>query len=139
VKFKPGQVLYGCWPYTDDDGRVSITVDEWEVRTVRRKRNSQSRWGVPKALPDDNLYVNLTQRHVGLTQDKKGAWLKNPPACCRRQFAVGYGLPSDLFTTPLQALKFALTAADSDAEARAVKSRITKLRNAKKKGDACHR
>ncbi|KON62797.1 hypothetical protein KOEU_37150 [Komagataeibacter europaeus] len=135
MKFKPGQVFYGCWPYTDDDGRVSITIDEWEVRTVRHKRNSQTRWGVPKALPDNNLYVNLTQRHVGLTQDKKGVWLKNIPAYCRRKFSVDHGLPSDLFTTPLQALKFALTAADSEAETRAVKSRITKLRNAKKKKD----
>ncbi|WP_420284433.1 hypothetical protein [Serratia liquefaciens] len=134
MKFKPGQVFYGCWPYTDDNGRVEITVDEWEVRTVRRKRNSQTRWSVPKQFPDKSLYVNLTQRSTSLTQDKKGVWLKNIPACCRRQFPVEYGLPSNLFTTPLQALKYALTVADSDAETRAVKSRITKLRNAKKKG-----
>ncbi|EPS1205517.1 TPA: hypothetical protein ACGD48_004777 [Serratia marcescens] len=133
MKFKPGKVFYSCWPYTDDNGRVEITIDEWEVRTVRRKRNSQTRYGVPKAYPDKSLYVNVAQRGTLLTQDKKGAWLPNIPACCRRQFSVERGLPSDLFTTPLQALKFALTAAESDAESRAVKSRITKLRNAKKK------
>lgn len=135
VKFKLGQVFYTCWPYTNEAGRVEITIDEWEVRTIRRKRNSQSRFGVKKAYADDTQYVNLVQRG-SLTQDKKGNWLKNIPACCRHQFPASGTPLSSMFTTPLQALKFALTVAEGDAELRAVKSRITKLRNAKKKGDA---
>ncbi len=130
MEFKRGQVFYGCWPYTDDTGRVEITVDEWVVRSVQKKRNSQQRWGVPKFTPDNTVYVNLTQRVVDLTIHRKtGAWMKSIPACCRRQFIAANGLPGYLFTTPLQALKYALKVADTDAERRAVKSRITKLRN----------
>ncbi|WP_440530583.1 hypothetical protein [Serratia nevei] len=129
MKLKPGKVFYSCWPYTNEAGRVEITVDEWEVRTIRRKRNSQSRFGVKKAFTDDTLYVNLVQR-CSLTQDKKGNWFKNIPSCCREQFPADGKPHRSMFTTPLQALKFALTVADSDAEKRAVKSRITKLRNA---------
>lgn len=133
MEFKRGQVFYGCWPYTNDDGRVEITIDEWVVRSVQKKRNSQQRWGVPKFTPDNTVYVNLTMRVVDLTIHRKtGAWMKTIPACCRWQTTAASGLPSHLFTTPLQALKFALKVADTDAERRAVKSRITKLRNQKK-------
>ncbi|MDQ7101907.1 MULTISPECIES: hypothetical protein [unclassified Serratia (in: enterobacteria)] len=135
MKIKPGKIFYSCWPYTDDKGRVEITIDEWEVRNIRRKRNSQSQYGVPKAFPNETRYVNLTMRG-SLTQDKNGLWFKNIPACCRSQFPEDKGPGDYLFTTQLQALKFALTVAESPAETRAVKSRITKLRNAKKKKNA---
>lgn len=134
MEFKKGQVFYGCWPYTDDEGRVEITVDEWVVRSIQKKRNSQQRWGIPKFTPDNTVYVNLSQRIVGVTVDKKtGAWDKSIPAWCRRQFVAARGLPDNLFTTPLQALKFALKVAETEAEKRAVKSRITKFRNKRKK------
>lgn len=134
MEFKTGQVFYTCWPYTDDEGRVKIEVDEWVVRSIQKKRNSQTRYGIPRAVPNDSVYVNLTNRIPGLTTDKKtGAWDKSISKWFRRQFIRDNGLPDDMFTTPLQALKYALKNCDSDAEVRAVKSRITKLRNKRKK------
>lgn len=131
MAIKKGQVFYSCWPFTNDNGRVEITVDEWVVRSIQRKRNSQSQYGIPKLYRDDTVYVNLSQRWEGVTC-RKGVWDKSIPDCCRRQFVLNNGLPHNLFTTPLQALKFALTVAETDAETRAVKTRITKLRNQKK-------
>lgn len=126
MKVKKGDIFYCCWPYTNDNGRVEITVDEYVVRSIQRKRNSQQRWGVPALYPDDTVYVNCVHRIKGLTITK-GVW------GMRKQFRLEGELPFELFTTPLQALKFALKQCDTPAETRAVKTRITKLRSSKKK------
>ncbi|WII71723.1 hypothetical protein QJS83_14755 [Bdellovibrio sp. 22V] len=135
MKYKVGGIMYSCWPYTHDDGRVEVTVDEWVIRSVQKKRNSQSRYGVPVLNPDERRYVNLAQRIEGLTVNKKGEWLKTIPTCCKFQFAENVP-PFHLFTTHLQALKFALKNCESDAETRAVKSKITRFRNARAKEKA---
>jgi hypothetical protein len=131
MKIKPGTIFYGCYPYTDENGKVEITVDEWVVRSIRKKRNSQTRYGIPLAYPDTQDYVNLVQKYDGLTWSKTG-WLKNISPMFRRQFVLGGDLPHDLFTTPLQALKYAEKIADTPGELKAVRTRITKLRNSKK-------
>lgn len=132
MKIKPGTIFYGCYPYTDENGKVEITVDEWVVRTIRKKRNSQTRYGIPKSYPDMNDYVNLVHKHEGLTWSEKTGWMKNIASMFRRQFILGRDLPYDLFTTPLQALKYAEKIADTPGELKAVRTRITKLRNSKK-------
>ena len=132
MKIKPGTIFYGCYPYTDENGKIEITVDEWVVRTIRKKRNSQTRYGIPKSYPDMNDYVNLVHKHEGLTWSEKNGWMKNISSMFRRQFILGRDLPYGLFTTPLQALKYAEKIADTPGELKAVRTRITKLRNSKK-------
>lgn len=111
---KVGAVLYTAsgvvW-----DGKASIDVNEWVVRSIQCKRGSKSKFGFKNLYPEDSAqYVNVTQRVDGITWGKLSkatgdyGWKKSIPAEYREQFKVGSDLPNGFYTTKLQALKYAL-------------------------------
>lgn len=162
---KKGSVLYRCIAGTDADNKRFIQMQEWVVRSIQRKRGSQSRLGraymVMLCDRDDRLYVNITERYLHVTVDKKGNWLKSIPSDCRAQFKRDdERLPKGYYTTQEQAVKYAIQdkqeslatykqwledekgdpeetelnqecVDDATAELRLLKSRLTKLKNQK--------
>lgn len=111
---KVGAVLYTAsgvvW-----DGKTSIDVNEWVVRSIQCKRGTKSKFGFKNLYPEDTAqFVNVTQRVDGITWGKLSAktgdfgWKKSIPAEYRDQFKVGSELPNGFYTTKLQALKYAL-------------------------------
>lgn len=112
---KTGATLYRATGY-EWEGRIQITVDEWVVRSIRRRRGSQSQFGsrLPSLLREDQLYVNLAVRLERITWGKRSVrtgdvgWLKSIPKEFRSQFKVGDDLPVGMYTTQLAALKYCL-------------------------------
>jgi hypothetical protein len=117
-KIKVGAVLYKVDAAEWDDGSTSITIDEWIVRSIRRKRGTQTRMGKMRIGSEYGdtapLYVNVTAKIKDVTwvrQSRKVndyGWSKSIPSNLRNQFKVGTRLPVGVFTTPLAALKWAL-------------------------------
>lgn len=125
-KIKVGAVLYKVDVAEWDDGSVSISVDEWVVRSIKRKRGTQTPGGkrrVGDAYGDTApLYVNVSAKIKDVTwvrQSRKVAdfgWAKSIPKHLKEQFQVGCRLPLGIFTTPLAALKWALKNAEKCLE-----------------------
>ncbi len=150
-RLKPGTVFYSAIAdYDDEEGTAFLDLDEWHVRSIRAKRGSKTRYGVRITNPfiDTRSQVNLVQKteFTWVKRSKRHGdfgWSDNIPSYYRRQFALGESLPPYLFSTPLQALKYARAGVEKDVEKswlsrenadkvlRLVKSRITRLRNKK--------
>lgn len=117
-RIKVGTTLYRVDVDEWDDGRTSIAIIEWVVRSIRRKRGTQTPMGkrrVGKNYGDTApVYVNVTAKIENVTwvrQSRKVAdfgWSKSIPELFRRQFKVGSRLPLGIFTTELAALKWSL-------------------------------
>lgn len=117
-RIKVGAVLYKVDVAEWDDGSTSISIDEWLVRSIKRKRGTQTPMGkrrIGDAYGDTApLYVNVTAKVKDVTwvrQSRKVndfGWSKSIPKNYREQFQVGKRLPLGIFTTPLAALKWAL-------------------------------
>ncbi|EMF7428917.1 hypothetical protein V4F63_004067 [Vibrio vulnificus] len=117
-RIKVGAVLYKVDVAEWDDGSTSISIDEWLVRSIKRKRGTQTPMGkrrIGDAYGDTApLYVNVTAKVKDVTwvrQSRKVndfGWSKSIPKHYREQFQVGKRLPLGIFTTPLAALKWAL-------------------------------
>lgn len=128
---KIGAVLYRACGY-EHDGRIHISLEEWVVRSIQRKRGSKSKFGfkLPESLQRKDLYVNVTQRVKSVTWGKRSnkigdfGWLKSIPQEFREQFAVGENLPYGMYTTKLSALKHALK--ESQAEVRWYEEKIAR-------------
>lgn len=116
---KPGAVLYEAYGY-EYEGTIRVDISEWIVRSIRKKRGSQTSMGFKVFVSDDQVYVNLTEKidlvTWGRLSKKKGdyGWLKSIPAEHRRQFRSGDNLPRGLYTTPLAALRFELADKEED-------------------------
>lgn len=112
---KVGAVLYRAHGY-EFEGRIRVDIGEWVVRSIKKRRGSQSMFGsrTIKSLRDDEVYVNLTERVERITWGKRSArigdvgWLKSIPQVFREQFKVGESLPIGMYTTKLAALRSAL-------------------------------
>lgn len=112
---KVGAVLYKVLGY-ECKGRICVDVDEWVVRSIQKKRGSQSQFGrkLPASMQTNDVYVNLTERKKDITWGKRSrkigdvGWLKSIPQLYRAQFKVGDDLPYGMYTTKLAALKYAL-------------------------------
>lgn len=112
---KVGAVLFQVTAYYHD-GKTCVDVDEWHVKSIRKRRGSQTKNGfnVPVYLRNDQVYVNLIAKIEGVTwvrlSRKVGdiGWSPSIPANFRKQFAVGQELPLGIYTTKLQAFKYAL-------------------------------
>ncbi|WP_338854207.1 hypothetical protein WE348_23215 (plasmid) [Alteromonas macleodii] len=113
---KVGVVLYKFEAFTYDDGSSAVELQEWHVRSIQRKRGTQTSYGVKKPLAEyyQDKYVNITQKIKGVTWGKRSrkngdyGFLKSIPEYFRKQFRVGNDLPSGIFTTQLSALKYAI-------------------------------
>lgn len=117
-KIKVGAVLFKVDVAEWDDGSTSITIDEWIVRSMRRRRGTQTYMGRKRAGfnngSDAPVYVNITAKIKDVTwvrQSRKVndfGWSKSISKYHKEQFEVGRRLPMGVFTTPLAALKWAL-------------------------------
>lgn len=113
---KVNAVLYRYDAFTYDDGSSTVDLQEWVVRSIQRKRGSQTRYNrkAPFAEYRQEKFVNITRKVNGLTWGKRSrkngdfGFLKSIPRYCREQFKVGENLPLGIFTTKLAALKFAI-------------------------------
>lgn len=99
-----GSCFYSCSAYSFDDGTSTVDLDEWVVRSIRRKRNSQTIFGIKSHLADFNTtkYVNLA-RKTGYTW-VKGKWAKSIREIDLKQVVLGDFLPLGVFTTRLAAI-----------------------------------
>lgn len=101
---KKGSILWyvnvGYW-----DGKYHCTIDKYVVTTIQCSR------GMGKFKSDTfepTKYVNIRLHEVGVTVNKDGSWMKSIPETFKRKFEVGADLPIGLYTTQLQALKYAV-------------------------------
>lgn len=118
TRIQVGAVLYKVDLSEWDDGSTTISVDEWVVRSIKRKRGTQTAMGKRRVGNEYGdtapLYVNVCAKIQGKTRIKKSkkagdfGWSSSIPQQLREQFKVGSYLPLGLFTTPLAALRWAL-------------------------------
>ena len=114
-KIKVGAVLYGAMGY-EWEGRIILDVNEWVVRSIQKKRGSQTRYGraLSQAFRNDDVYVNITEKVKDITWGKRSkkngdyGWLSSISQQHRQNFKVGERLPYGIYTTKLAALKHAL-------------------------------
>ncbi len=116
-KIKVGVTLFSVSTDTDPDTKkTSVDINEWVIRSVKKKRGSQSSYGckVFQFNGSDDKYVHCTQKINGLTygklSNKKGdyGFFKSIPLYCKKKFKVGEHLPDGIFTTTLAAAKYRL-------------------------------
>ncbi|KAB0482368.1 hypothetical protein F7Q91_02895 [Vibrio chagasii] len=118
TKIQVGAILYKVDVCEWDDGSTNINLVEWEVRSIRRKRGTQTPMGkrrIGSQFGDSApLYVNVTAKIKNRTWIKQPAsiggygWTKSISKHCQDQFEVGKRLPIGMFTTQRAALKWAL-------------------------------
>lgn len=118
TKIRVGAVLFKADVTEWDDGSTSISIEEWVVRSIQRKRGTQTAMGkrrIGREYGDTApRYVNVTAKVKDITwvrQSRKVndfGWSKSIPSYYREQFEVGRRLPRGIFTTQLAALKWAL-------------------------------
>lgn len=116
-KIKVGVTLFSVSTDTDPETKkASVDINEWVIRSVKKKRGSQSSYGckVFQFNGSDDKYVHCTQKINGLTygklSNKKGdyGFFKSIPLYCKKKFKVGEHLPDGVFTTILAAAKYRL-------------------------------
>ncbi|MEH6688753.1 MAG: hypothetical protein V7693_16005 [Halopseudomonas sabulinigri] len=115
TKIKLGAVLFSVLAFTDDDGKVVTRIEEWIVRSIRARRNSLTKNGMPVfyAVKDAPKQVNLAQKNQ-FTWVKKTpkagdyGWHKSIWAGYLKAFRVGDDLPFGIYTTKRAALKYAI-------------------------------
>ncbi len=114
-KIKVGAVLYTAIAY-EWKGKINLDVNEWVVRSIQKKRGSQTKYGrtVSEFARNDDVYVNITEKVQGITWGKRSkkngdyGWLASISQQHRQSFKVGERLPYGVYTTKLAALKYAL-------------------------------
>lgn len=117
-KIKVGAVLFKVDVSEWDDGSTSIALVEWIVRSIKRRRGTQTAMGKRRLGSQFGntapLYVNVTAKIKNKTWIKQSnkkndyGWSKSISEHCREQFEVGRRLPIGMFTTRLAAFKWAL-------------------------------
>lgn len=115
---KVGAVLYCVLAWVTDKGKAEVELEEWVVRSIKRRRGSQTKFGCKPLLAGSDFsqtqYVNLTHKEKGVTWGKLSrkhfdwGWLKSIPSTHRRQFSVGESLPAGIYTTKLAAYQYAV-------------------------------
>jgi len=110
---KVGAVIFSAAYFIDEKtGKAKTEVQEWVVRSIRKKRGSQTKYGDKRfGTGDSNDYVNLalkTDCTWGKRSTKNGdyGWL-TVPNWAKDQFRVGGNLPFSKYTTKRAALNFA--------------------------------
>ena len=116
---KVGAVLYRVFAWVDDNGKAQVEIEEWVVRSIKKRRGSQTQYGLKVPLSNSELnqrkYVHLTQKVDGLTWGKLSkkhfdyGWLKSIPQSHRKNFVVGESLPAGIYTTKRAAYQYAIS------------------------------
>ncbi|MBL4908989.1 MAG: hypothetical protein JKX78_03695 [Alteromonadaceae bacterium] len=117
-----GAVIYDVMAFTYE-GKTEIDIRHWHVRSIQRKRMSrlEKRFLAMGTHPRDaTQYVGLTAKNeftwgrLGGISPRVDGWSKSISRRDRMKFTVGDDLPSGVYTTILQALKYALLDAQGD-------------------------
>lgn len=166
---KKGAVLYSVLVDTDYDGKTTIDIFEWHVRSIAKKRGTQTKNGFKQSTSEfyNDVFVYITAKIKDVTwcrQSRKVndfGWSKSIPSHLRDSFRVGDYLPLGKHTTVNAALRSAIKRKEKDVDAykqwsdeedcpelkaewdgdvviaekelRLLKSRLTKIKNAKSK------
>ncbi|AFK66705.1 hypothetical protein COPG_00109 [Colwellia phage 9A] len=110
---------YSSWTYEPEDcgkrGKSGIDLQEWIVRSVQKRKGSQTVYGRKQlGRTDDTTYVNVTQKISGITWGKLSTkqfhrgFFASISKHHKKQFRVGDELPHGLFTTKLAAIRYAI-------------------------------
>jgi hypothetical protein len=92
---KVGDVLFRCLTDQEDDGRCSVSITEWVVRTIRAKDGQQCAFLVEK---NEFTWV----KKPGKSQEYN--WAASIDGLWRKTHPIGREPPFDLFSTKRQAL-----------------------------------
>jgi hypothetical protein len=161
---KKGTILYSFEGVSYDDGYSSVEAHEWHVRSIQLKPTMINLGGT--ALMNNArkaTFVNLVSKKKGLTW-VKGDWANYIPKDYQNKFELSDRLPEGIYTTQLQAIKFAyekqheyiafaksklaeakskkdinlwsVNVTDYERELIRLKSRLTKITNQNKKAQA---
>lgn len=124
TKIKVGAVLYSYSAYSFDDGSSTVDAIEWHVRSIMKRRGSQTFHGRKKAFSEyrSDKFVHITQKIKGVTWIKLSTkhfdfgFAKSISESYKDKFKVGDHLPRGVFTTRLAALKYAIKAKSESIE-----------------------
>lgn len=118
-----GAELYTVDAYSYDDGSSEVCINTWVVRSIKRKRGTQTPMGkrrLGREYGDSApTYVNITQKIKDVTWTRQSrkvndfGWSKSIPKQFRKQFRVGDFLPEGLYTTVNAAIRYAIKAKES--------------------------
>jgi hypothetical protein len=104
---KKGSILYSFEGVSYDDGSSTVDTHEWHVRSIQQKSTTINLRGT--ALLDHSrkaTLVNLVSKKKGTTW-VKGDWAKYIAKYYQNKFELKDRLPDGIYTTKLQAIKFA--------------------------------
>jgi len=161
ISLKKGSVLYSFEAVSYDDDTSSVESHEWHVRSIQYKSTTISLGGITlQNSARKATFVNLVSKKKGKTW-VKGNWAKYIAKDYQTKFELSDRLPEGIYTTQLQAIKFAYqnqhkyiafaksklteakskkdveiwstNVADYERELVRLKSRLTKIKNLNKK------
>lgn len=109
-KIQSGDTFYSVVS-SCDNGKVSVIVFTYEVRSIRCKRGTQSRSGLAyladKSAFSDEKYVNACLVDTYTKDKNTGKWLTSVPEWCKKQWRLSdERLPYGLYTTIEAAIRF---------------------------------
>ncbi|MCZ4337663.1 hypothetical protein [Shewanella colwelliana] len=109
-----GDVYFSFEGISFNDGSTSIEAHEWHVRSVQN-RSTYIEWSGLKLRNTRRkaVMVSLVSKKQGVTW-VKGAWAKYIPKAHKMTFEVSDRLPEGIYTTKLQAIKFAVQKWEAD-------------------------
>ena len=116
-KIKKGAILYSVDAYTYDDGTSSVDICEWHIRSIMKRRGTQTWYGHINPFADryNEKYVHLTQKVKDITwvrlSSKIGhyGWAKSIYILYKKKFKTTIDvLPDGLYTTIYSAFKYAI-------------------------------
>lgn len=115
-KIKASAILFKVDVCTYDDGKTEIEIHEWHIRSIKKKRGSQTRHGFVQrgAEYNNDKFVHATAKIKHLTWVRKSrkvndyGWNTYIPAAWKVSFRVGDYLPLGMHTTVAAALRSAI-------------------------------
>lgn len=115
-KIKVSAILYKVEVCTYDDGKTELDINEWHIRSIKKKRGSQTRFGIARHGREyhDQKFVHASAKIKDLTWVRKSkkvndyGWRNYIPKNCKVSFRVGDYLPLGMHTTIAAALRSAI-------------------------------
>tara|TARA_R110002033_G_scaffold135713_6_gene175463 strand:+ start:20933 stop:21451 length:519 start_codon:yes stop_codon:yes gene_type:complete len=108
TSLKKGDLLYSFEGVSYDDGSSSVEAHEWIVRSIQTRPTWICLRGVSLLnYSRKAVFVNLVRKKKNITW-VDGKWASYIPKDYKNKFERGERLPEGIYTTQLQAIKFAI-------------------------------
>lgn len=108
LSFNKDTILYAFEGVSFDDDTSSVEAQEWHVRSIQLKATTVNLGGTTLLNSARKAtFVNIISKKKGTTWTK-GNWAKYIPKEYQNKFELKDRLPKGLYTTKLQAIKFAV-------------------------------